>query len=166
MGRSIVSSFTVALCFFVSASAIAQTSPPKDKIDKLLDDILKERTSPPKSSLPPATTKLPEAPIPGKGPPFTKAEIEAVREKVRPCWAGPSGQDRVVVPIVVRVREDGTPTASYVKDTARFESDPNYRAAANSALRAVMNPRCHPWPLPPEKYETWRIMTFNFDFGT
>jgi len=71
-----------------------------------------------------------------------------------------------MVPIVVRVREDGAPTAAYVKDTARFESDANYRVAANTALRAVMNPRCHPWPLPPGKYETWRIMTFNFDFGT
>ena len=166
MARSIVSSVAVALFLVVPALAIAQTSPPKDKIDKIIDDMLKDRTSLPKSSSPPASTKLPEPPIPGKGPPFTKAEIEAVRERVRPCWTGPSGQDRVVVPIVVRVREDGTPTASYVKDTARFESDPNYRAAANSALRAVMNTRCHPWPLPREKYETWRIMTFNFDFGT
>jgi hypothetical protein len=164
MSRSHVSSVAVALFLVVPALAIAQTSPSKDKI---IDDMLKDRSLSPKSSSPPASTKLPEAPIPGKGPPLTKAEIEAVRERVRPCWTGgPAGQDRVVVPIVVRVREDGTPTASYIKDTARFESDPNYRAAANSALRAVMNARCHPWPLPREKYETWRITTLNFDFGT
>jgi len=166
MGRSIVAPIVAVVCVILSAPVIGQTSPPKDKADQLLDDILKNRTSPSKSSSPPASTRLPEAPIPGKGPPLTKAEIEAVRERVRPCWTGPSGQDRVIVPIVVRVREDGTPTASYVKDTARFEGDPNYRAAANSAIRALMNPRCHPWLLPREKYETWRIMTFNFDFGT
>lgn len=23
--------------------------------------------------------------------------------------------------------------------------------------------RCQPWPLPPEKYDTWRTLTFNLD---
>jgi hypothetical protein len=27
----------------------------------------------------------------------------------------------------------------------------------------VMNPRCQPWPLPAEKYDSWRTLTFNFD---
>ena len=26
-----------------------------------------------------------------------------------------------------------------------------------------MNPRCQPWPLSPEKYNSWRTITFNFD---
>jgi hypothetical protein len=26
-----------------------------------------------------------------------------------------------------------------------------------------MNPRCQPWPLSPEKYNSWRNITFNFD---
>ena len=36
-------------------------------------------------------------------------------------------------------------------------------AAADAAHRAIMNPRCQPWPLSPEKYNSWRNITFNFD---
>ena len=37
-------------------------------------------------------------------------------------------------------------------------------AAADAAKRAVLNPRCQPWPLPADKYSSgWRYITFNFD---
>ena len=42
-------------------------------------------------------------------------------------------------------------------------NDPTFRAAADSAMRAVSNPRCQPWPLSPDKYNSWRTITFNFD---
>ncbi len=48
--------------------------------------------------------------------------------------------------------------------------DADFRAAAESALRAVLNPRCHPFALPREKYDSWKTMTLVFDpkemFGT
>jgi hypothetical protein len=44
-----------------------------------------------------------------------------------------------------------------------MKSDPFFRSAAESALRAVLNPRCNPLRLPPEKYEQWQTMTLNFD---
>ena len=37
------------------------------------------------------------------------------------------------------------------------------RSAADAARRAILNPRCQPWPLSPEKYNSWRSITFNFD---
>ena len=37
------------------------------------------------------------------------------------------------------------------------------RAAADAAHRAIMNPRCQPWPLAQEKFNSWKTITFNFD---
>ena len=41
------------------------------------------------------------------------------------------------------------------------------QAIAGSAMaqsyRAIMNPRCQPWPLSAEKFNAWRTITFNFD---
>jgi len=45
----------------------------------------------------------------------------------------------------------------------RMQASPSYRVAAESALRAVLNPRCHPFKLPREKYERWKRMTLVFD---
>ena len=69
----------------------------------------------------------------------------------------------IVVTMVVQMNQDGTPTKVDLKDTGRYYNDPTFRAAADSAMRAVSNPRCQPWPLSPEKYNAWRTITFNFD---
>ena len=37
------------------------------------------------------------------------------------------------------------------------------QAAADSALRAVRNPRCSPLKLPLDRYEQWRTITIRFD---
>ena len=50
-----------------------------------------------------------------------------------------------------------------VQDTGRYHNDPVFRAAADAAHRALMNPRCQPWPLPSDRYNGWRTITFNFD---
>jgi hypothetical protein len=92
------------------------------------------------------------APVPGSnskshGSPFTSAV------------KGPSP----IVTLVVTMNKDGTPAKAEIKDQDRYSNDPNYRAVADAAHRAIMNPCCHPWPLSPEKYESWKTMTFNFD---
>jgi hypothetical protein len=61
--------------------------------------------------------------------------------------------------MVVQMNQDGTPTKVDLKDTGRYHNDPTFRAAADSAMRAVSNPRCQPWPLSPEKYNAWRTIT-------
>ena len=50
-----------------------------------------------------------------------------------------------------------------VVDKGRMSSDRFYRAAAESALRAVQNTRCSPLKLPVDKYERWKEMTLRFD---
>jgi hypothetical protein len=50
-----------------------------------------------------------------------------------------------------------------IVDTMRYNSDTYYRAAADSALRAVRNPQCNPLDLPPQKYELWKTIVVTFD---
>jgi hypothetical protein len=94
-------------------------------------------------------------------PVLTKAEVERLIATVRPCWLTASKSP--AVSLVVSMNRDGTPVSAQIKDTARYNADPGYRVAADSAYRAVMNPRCQPWPLPADRYNDWRTFTFNFD---
>ncbi len=66
------------------------------------------------------------------------------------------------VHIIVQLDKEGRPVSSEAEDTARYNSDPDYRAVADTALRAVRNPRCQPWPLPAGMYESWRKLTLTF----
>ncbi|PIR33794.1 MAG: energy transducer TonB, partial [Alphaproteobacteria bacterium CG11_big_fil_rev_8_21_14_0_20_44_7] len=47
----------------------------------------------------------------------------------------------------------------------KYGSDDFYRVAAESARRAVLDPRCNPLrEMPPmDKYEQWRELTLIFD---
>jgi hypothetical protein len=77
---------------------------------------------------------------------------------------GGGGRDQgMIITLVMQMNQDGTPVKAEIRDTGRYNNDPTYRAAADAAHRALMNPRCHPWPLLPEKFNSWRTITFNFD---
>ena len=58
---------------------------------------------------------------------------------------------------------DGRVRSASIVDTARATGDRFYRTMAESALRAVLNPRCQPLRLPADKYDEWRVMVLNFD---
>ena len=76
----------------------------------------------------------------------------------------PGGGDQsLIVTLVVQMSRDGTPVKAEVRDTRRYSSDPVFRAAADAAHRAIMNPRCQPWPLDPAKYSAWKTIVFNYD---
>jgi hypothetical protein len=103
----------------------------------------------------------------------TSGEIDAVRRQIERCWNLPSGvkeADNLIVAVRVTMNADGTPQSARVEDAGAMQSNPHYRAAAESAVRAILNPRCHPFRLPPEKYQTWKTMTLVFNpkemFGT
>jgi outer membrane biosynthesis protein TonB len=107
------------------------------------------------------------------GLPVTMSEIEAVRRQIERCWNLPAGAkdaENLIVSIRVEMNIDGTPRTAVATDQGRMRSDPFYRAAAESAVRAVLNPRCHPFTLPREKFKRWQTMTLVFNpkemFGT
>ncbi|HYD07729.1 MAG TPA: cell envelope integrity protein TolA [Reyranella sp.] len=144
--------------------------PKKPNVDALVDSILKNQESKPKQQTPEQQPKPVQeitrvAPAaPNLAAVVTASEVEGVRSKIRPCWLSPGGaREAPVVTLTVQMNQDGTPVKAEVRDTGRYGRDPVFRAAADAAHRAVMNPRCQPWPLPADRYNGWRTITFNFD---
>jgi len=98
---------------------------------------------------------------------LTASELDAVRSQIERCWLVPIGArdaSDLVVQIKVYMRPDRTVQYAEVIDSqGLYNSDPFYRAAADSAYRAVLNPQCSPLQLPPDKYETWKEILLNFN---
>ncbi len=125
----------------------------------------------------PSGAEAPETPAETKshaeGQPFIESlpisisEMDAVRRQIEACWNLPAGArdpESLIVQVWVALNPDGTVQQAKVVDGAgRAGYDPFYRAAAESALRALLNPRCSPLKLPADKYHQWKTMTINFD---
>jgi outer membrane biosynthesis protein TonB len=106
------------------------------------------------------------SPLAELGTALTVSELDAFRYQIEPCWNVPSGAkyaENLAVEIRVHMNRDATLRSAKVLDQRRYNSDTAFRAAADSALRALRNPRCSPLRLPPEKYETWKTIVINFD---
>jgi hypothetical protein len=137
----------------------------------VLDSILKNKTSKttvetPEQQPKPVKEVTRQASVaPQLSAVVTASEIDAVRAKIGECWISPGGaKEAPVVSMVVQMRQDGTPVSAEINDRGRYASDQMFRATADRALRAVLNPKCHPWPLPADKYANgWRYINFNFD---
>ena len=94
------------------------------------------------------------------------SEIDLVRQQIRECWSLPAGAkeaENLSIKIRMAMNPDGTVRQARILDQNRLQSDPFFRAAAESALRAVLNPHCNPLKLPPEKYQQWQNMILIFD---
>ena len=112
--------------------------------------------------------KGPEAGAPeGRDDRLTASQLSMIgammRAKVRDCWninAGLDGAQDLAVEIEIRLTPDG-----YLDGTPRVvdgRSDPFFRDAANSALRALK--LCEPYDLPREIYKGgWDHMVVTFD---
>lgn len=92
-----------------------------------------------------------------------------VKRQVAPCWSIPGGvkdADIIKVAVQIRLNTDGTLRgAPRVVDASRMQKDQSFRVIAESAVRALLNPRCRPLRLPYDEYEIWKDITFNFDPG-
>ena len=96
----------------------------------------------------------------------TMSEIDVLRQQIAGCWniaAGARQAEALSVEIEMRMNPDATVRTARVVDGTRMNSDPFFRAAAESALRALSHPDCIPLKLPVGKYEVWKSFTFNFD---
>lgn len=157
------------------AKARPQRKPPEPKEDFLqsvLRDVspeerVRQREEPKKQETKPA-------PAPEKQPQrqaeldavATTSEIDAIRHAIEQCWNVPAGArdaENLVVAIRVWVNPDGmVRDARLDQDQARL-NEPHFRTAAESAMRAVLNPRCQPLPIPPKKYDQFKNLVLEFN---
>lgn len=82
------------------------------------------------------------------------------------CWnvlAGAKYAENQIVTIRITVNPDRTVRDAKVIDQMRYNTDTYFRAAADSALRALKHPYCTPLDLPTDKYDLWKEIDFNFD---
>jgi len=100
------------------------------------------------------------------GEKLTMSEEDALRHQLEKCWNVPYGAkdaENLVVEIVMTINQDRTLQSARVADTARYNTDSFFRAAADSAMRAVRSPLCSPFEVPPDKYDTWKTTTVTFN---
>tara|TARA_B100000963_G_scaffold334232_1_gene327246 strand:- start:435 stop:1265 length:831 start_codon:yes stop_codon:yes gene_type:complete len=93
----------------------------------------------------------------------TATEIDILRNHVRQCWNAPYSANELnkIINLKIFTNPDGSVLKVEILDVAFYKKSPIYRAAADSARRAVKD--CSPLPLPKNKYDLFKIFTFNFD---
>ncbi|MDD9900007.1 MAG: energy transducer TonB [Alphaproteobacteria bacterium] len=124
--------------------------PKKDDLDLNLDELFSAKTG--------ANTPI--------GARMTMSEEEALRRQLEKCWNVPFGAkdaENLQVEVFMVINTDRTLRAARIVDQARYNKDSFFRAAADSAMRAVRNPLCSPFELPPDKYDIWNTTIVTFD---
>lgn len=118
----------------------------------------------------PVVEELEEPPLPSPIGDFSKqllvSEADALSQQLTQCWsiqAGARYAENLVVEVRLTVNRDRTVQNAVIQDRWRYNQDPAFRAAADSAVRAVLSPMCTPLRLPPEKYEGWKDIIVSFD---
>ncbi len=142
----------------------------KKRVEKKRDD--DERKRPPEPAIVLVSPTAPVAPAPRPPSPIEQRMLaaslsESVMRQVEPCWSIPAGvkdAHKIRVEVRIYLKPDGSLSGPpRVLDSKRMRSDLAFRAVAESALRALRNPRCSPLRLPLKSFETWREISFNFD---
>jgi hypothetical protein len=133
-----------------------------DKIASLVDKI--DRQAPKtdaKAAAPQAKRSTAGA---GAQTAMTASELDALKSQLKKCWNVPVGAPdpaALVFRIRIFLNPDGSVAAAPELIDQGGLSDPYFRAAVDSAKRAVH--MCSPFQLPPEKFATWSDITITFD---
>jgi outer membrane biosynthesis protein TonB len=91
-------------------------------------------------------------------------ELDLIRRQLAACWnvaAGTRDAKDLYVDVKVEMNPDATVRTAVVVETGGSGSA--VRAASESALRAVKNPKCSPLKLPLDRYDQWKTITIRFD---
>lgn len=133
---------------------LARPAPAKPKLDvnklRLLLDKTPDTPAPPAADIDVAE--------------MTLSEIDSFRVQMKKCWSFPAGAragDDLAVIVRVSLTPNGMVSDGPVVVNRNQLTDPFFRAAAESVLRAIR--RCQPYQMPAEKYERWRDLELNFD---
>jgi outer membrane biosynthesis protein TonB len=141
-----------------------EPEPEDDAFENLLRDL---ETEEPMQTAETQPTETPTQPQPTQSlsdQPLSISEIDALRRQIEKCWNVPAGAieaESLLVEIRVWLNPDGSIMRAEILDTARMSRDGYYRAAAESAYRAIF--LCEPYSLPVERYNAWKMILMRFD---
>jgi outer membrane biosynthesis protein TonB len=134
---------------------------PEPEVD-FLEDLAKSLDTP-EREVEPDQPVAQLAPILGNR--LTISERDAIARQFEDCWTIPIGArnpEELLVEVRVKLSRDGSVLSSEVVDRRRY-SDRFYRAAAESAMRATLNKKCHPVVFPPGKYNEVKDLVLIFN---
>jgi outer membrane biosynthesis protein TonB len=148
----------------------SKPQPTKTKDDATFDTLLKNlaKHDPAREAPKQVATTEPKAssqPIAPLGAQLLTSELDAIIGQLRQCWLIPAGArdaEGLKPTFRVAMNPDATVRTATLLNSDRL-SDPFFRAAAESARRALFNPQCSPLKLPPQKYDEWQTFTITFD---
>ncbi len=139
----------------------------KEQFDSLLKNLQAEAPDV-EEDLP--VSKTADAPAPSPLAAFsqqlTMSEADALRQQLSRCWsiqAGARYAEELVVEVRLSVNQNRNVTSATIVDQWRYNQDSFFRAAADSAIRAVNSPQCQTLNLPPDKYDSWKDIVVSFD---
>lgn len=92
--------------------------------------------------------------------------VGQIQRQIVPCWnlqAGAKEAEETVVEIRLFVNPDGQVRKLDIVDASRMQVEPFFRAVAEAARRAVLDPKCTPLSLPQESYNLWQEIVLAFD---
>ncbi len=99
------------------------------------------------------------------GEKLTISELDMIKRQFYDCWIVPAGAKNLknlIVSIQLKLDESGTVINSKLINDKNI-SDPFFRAAAESAIRAVNHPECKKLKVPEKKYEIWKSLILDFN---
>ncbi len=99
------------------------------------------------------------------GEKLTISEKDAIRRQFYRCWIVPAGAKdlkSLVVSIRIKLNEEGEVVNTKLLTNKKLEN-PFFRAASESAMRAVNHPECKKLQVPKKKYDTWKEIILDFD---
>jgi hypothetical protein len=95
---------------------------------------------------------------------LTAGEEDFIRQQIYPHWSIPGGiaeAENLIVELRITLQDDGTVTNIQILDQNRCQENPQYRAAAESARRAVRI--ASPLKIPPNRLELFRSFRLRFN---
>jgi len=99
------------------------------------------------------------------GEKLTISEKDAIRRQFYRCWIVPAGAKdlrKLIVSIKIKLNDEGEVINAKLLTDNRL-NNPFFRAASESAMRAVNHPECKKLQVPKKKYETWKEIILDFD---
>lgn len=140
----------------------------QEEFNSILKNLLSDTAAPDGTQVdaPVDETAKTEGTAPTTSETLQLSEMDALRYQLAKCWNIPSGAmnaEDLIVDIRIQVNPDRTVQSAEIVDQMRYNSDSFFRAAADSARRAVFNPMCSPLALPADKYEIWKDILIRFN---